>query len=186
MAIARGQCVALVWGVTAAALTLFPFALAGEGWWLLSPEESAELHAEAAAHAAYRLGRQSAPRGSSIISAQPAARAPIAPCANKGVKPIIEIYQPRIEKPVKSPLEIHVRFCPGPGASIDSDSIEIKGCIWLICKDKTKQVRRHAQVSERGIVATGVELPSGQYTVVISIMDDRGRRGQGKFSVEVI
>jgi hypothetical protein len=187
MATARGRFMLLGWGATAAALALcsgFPLARAGEGWWLLSPEESAGLRAEAAAHGAYRFGRQSAPR--SMTPAQPAERAPQTPCTNKGNKPIIEVYQPRMEKPVESPLEINVRFCPGQGASIDSDSVEIKGCVWLVCKDKTKQVKEHAQVSATGIVARGVELPSGQYTVVITIKDDKGRQGQGKFSVEVI
>lgn len=187
MAIARGRFVVLGWGMIAAALALgsgFPLARASEGWWLLSPEESAGLRAEAAARGAYRLRPPSAPR--SLIPAQPAAHAPEAPCTNKGDKPTIEIYQPRMEKPLKSPLEIQVRFCPEPGASIDSDSVEIKGCVWLVCKDKTAQVKQHARVSETGIVATGVELPSGQYTVVITIKDNKGRRGQGKFSVEVI
>jgi len=103
MATARGRFMVLGWDAAALALCFgFPRTSAGEGWWLLSPEESAQLRAEAAAHGAYRFGRQSAPR--SMISAQPAAHAPEAPCTNKGDKPIIEVYQPRMERPLESPL----------------------------------------------------------------------------------
>lgn len=97
--------------------------------------------------------------------------------------PVIEVVNPNAEKPVPSPVDIFIRFAPGPGAKINLDSLRIKyGVIGL---DVTDRIRKAATVSPEGIRATGAELPPGNHSMSIEIGDTAGRTTKQKFKFRV-
>ena len=65
--------------------------------------------------------------------------------------PLIEVLTPDSRNSVKSPVDISVRFSPGPGATIVLDSLHVR--YGLIGLDVTERIRHSATVTERGIQA---------------------------------
>ncbi len=97
--------------------------------------------------------------------------------------PLIEVVTPDAATPVQSPVDIYVKFEPGPGAKIVLDSLHIRyGVIGL---DVTDRIRKAATVTEQGIRAKGAELPAGSHTMSIEIADSIGRKGKQKFKFRV-
>ena len=73
--------------------------------------------------------------------------------------PVIEVVTPDAKAPVKAPVDIDVRFEPGPDARIVLNSLRIR--YGLIGLDVTERIRKAATVDEHGIRAPGAQLPSG-------------------------
>lgn len=97
--------------------------------------------------------------------------------------PVIEIVTPDAQKTVKAPVDINVRFAPGPGARIVLDTLHIRyGMIGL---DVTDRIRKAATVTEQGIQASGAELPAGRHSMSIEITDSAGRTTKQAFKFKV-
>jgi hypothetical protein len=98
--------------------------------------------------------------------------------------PLIEIVTPDATTPVHAPVDITVRFAPGPGARIVLDSLLIR--YGLIGLDVTDRIRNAARVTEQGIEASGASLPAGPHSMSIEIPDTAGRttRQASRFRVE--
>jgi hypothetical protein len=98
--------------------------------------------------------------------------------------PVIEVVTPDATSPVRPPVNIEVRFQPGPGAKIVKESLRIK--YGLVGLDITERIRKAATVTEQGIRASGAELPAGSHSLSIEIADTAGRRARQvlKFRVD--
>jgi hypothetical protein len=97
--------------------------------------------------------------------------------------PLIEIVTPDATTPVHAPVDITVRFEPGPGSRIVLDSLHIRyGIIGL---DVTDRIRQAARVTEQGIEASGASLPAGSHSMSIEISDSAGRTTRQAFRFRV-
>lgn len=90
--------------------------------------------------------------------------------------PVIEVVTPDATSPIRSPVNIEVKFQPGPGATIVKESLRIK--YGLVGLDITERIRKAATVTEQGIRASGAELPAGAHSLSIEIADTAGRRAR--------
>ena len=97
--------------------------------------------------------------------------------------PLIEIVTPDATTPVHAPVDITVRFAPGPGARIVLDSLHIR--YGLIGLDVTDRIRKAARVTEQGIEASGASLPAGSHSMSIEISDTAGRTTRQAFQFRV-
>jgi hypothetical protein len=97
--------------------------------------------------------------------------------------PLIEVVTPDSRKAVKSPVDISVRFSPGPGATIVLDSLHVR--YGLIGLDVTERIRQSATVTEQGIQAPAAALPAGSHSMSIEIADSAGRKTKRAFKFRV-
>ena len=97
--------------------------------------------------------------------------------------PVIEVLTPDARKSVKAPVDISVRFAPGPGAKIVLGSLRIR--YGMIALDVTDRIRRAATVTEQGIQAPGAVLPAGSHSMSIEIADSAGRKTKQAFKFRV-
>jgi hypothetical protein len=84
---------------------------------------------------------------------------------------------------VRPPVDISVRFSPGPGARIVLDSLHIR--YGLIGLDVTDRIRKAATVTEQGIEAPGAALPAGSHSMSVEISDSAGRTTRQAFKFRV-
>jgi len=97
--------------------------------------------------------------------------------------PVISIVTPSAKNTVKAPVDIDVRFEPGPGAKIVLDTLRIRyGMIGL---DVTDRIRKAATVTEEGIRAPGAQLPAGSHSMSVEIADSAGRKTKQSFKFKV-
>ena len=97
--------------------------------------------------------------------------------------PVINIVTPSAQNTVKAPVDIDVRFEPGPGAKIVLDTLRIRyGMIGL---DVTDRIRKAATVTEQGIRAPGAQLPAGSHSMSVEIADSAGRKTKQSFKFKV-
>lgn len=97
--------------------------------------------------------------------------------------PKIEVVTPDARNSVHAPVDIDVRFAPGPGARIVLGSLRIRyGMIGL---DVTDRIRKAATVTEQGIKASGAALPAGSHSMSVEIADSAGRKSKQAFKFRV-
>jgi hypothetical protein len=97
--------------------------------------------------------------------------------------PVIMVVTPDAAHTVKAPVDIDVRFEPGPGAKILIDTLKIRyGMIGL---DVTDRIRKAASVTEQGIRAPGAQLPAGNHSMTVEISDSAGRKAKQGFKFKV-
>ena len=96
---------------------------------------------------------------------------------------MIEILTPDAGRPVKAPVDISIRFTPGPAATIVLDSLRIR--YGLIGLDVTDRIRKAATVTEQGIHAPGAALPAGSHSMSIEIADSAARKTKRAFKFKV-
>jgi hypothetical protein len=97
--------------------------------------------------------------------------------------PVINVVTPSAKNTVKAPVDIDVRFEPGPGAKIQIDTLRIRyGMIGL---DVTDRIRKAATVTEQGIRAPGAQLPAGSHSMSVEIADTAGRKTKQSFKFKV-
>ena len=97
--------------------------------------------------------------------------------------PTIEVVTPDSRTVVKAPVDIDVRFEPGPGATIVLDTLKIR--YGLIGIDVTDRIRKAATVTEHGIRAPGAQLPAGSHSMTVEISDSAGRKTKQGFKFKV-
>jgi hypothetical protein len=97
--------------------------------------------------------------------------------------PTIALVQPDISQPIRNPVTIEVRFTPGAGSSIDMNSFAATyGRLGI---DITRRLLDHAVKTPYGLLATDVELPSGNHRVTVSIADTSGSTASKTFRFSV-
>jgi hypothetical protein len=103
----------------------------------------------------------------------PAGQAPAGP-------PTIEVEEPDPTKPIKSPVNIRIKF-QAHGSDIDPGSFRaFYG--WF---DITNRITQHAQITSSGLTANDAEIPAGQYSLTLQISDHLRRVGTRTFRFTV-
>jgi len=97
--------------------------------------------------------------------------------------PKINIKKPTISGEVVSPTNIEISFEAGEGAEIELDSLEVLYG-WLAL-DITDRIKKHAELSAKGLVASNVSLPEGDHTITIVIKDSKGRETEKELSFSI-
>jgi hypothetical protein len=97
--------------------------------------------------------------------------------------PTIVLVQPDISQPIRNPVTIELRFTPGTGSSLDMNSFNATYG-WLGI-DITRRLLDHAVKTPYGLLATDVELPSGDHRVTLSIADTSGSTASKTFRLSV-
>jgi hypothetical protein len=98
--------------------------------------------------------------------------------------PTIELLAPEEEKPLKSPMDIRLRWAAEPSAEIDTASVRVRyGRLGI---DVTDRVLGSASVTPQGIDAPDAKLPPGEHRLTVEVADSRRRVASRQFVVQVI
>jgi hypothetical protein len=124
--------------------------------------------------------------------AQQAARAELAPAPaaprTRGLPspalPLIHVVMPADPAAaVPAPLRIELTFSPAPGARIVPSSFRVLYGVLKI--DLTERLRKHASISEAGVVVDGARMPEGQHRLLLVVGDDQGHLGEQELRLRV-
>jgi hypothetical protein len=85
--------------------------------------------------------------------------------------------------PVAAPLRLEVAFTPAPGARIVPSSFRV--LYGLLKIDLTDRMRRHATVTETGVVVDGAKVPDGQHRLFLQVADDKGNTAEQELRIRV-
>ncbi len=97
--------------------------------------------------------------------------------------PNIEILRPGDGDEFAAPVDIHITFVPVENAEIDLATLKITYGAFGI--DVTDRVTGNAEVTERGILSEGADLPAGKHKLTVYIGDDLGRLGKRRFTFRI-
>jgi hypothetical protein len=152
--------------LTLAALTCLLLSANGhaDSFDLITPDEArAELAAAARSSSELRTRSLPIPK-----PGQPAIRvvSPIAPGAS-----------------VPAPLRIEVSFQPAPGARIVPSSFRVLYGVMKI--DLTERMKKHATVTEAGVVVEQAQVPEGQHRLILQVADDQGNTAEQELRIRV-
>ena len=102
--------------------------------------------------------------------------------------PQITVRQPDISRDVSRPFDIEVEFSPRDNATINTDSLSIliSGTSYILGFQRElrnvniidKFNSRNSEITPQYLKAPRAEIPRGDYSITISIEDNRGRRGE--------
>lgn len=84
---------------------------------------------------------------------------------------------------VAAPLRIELAFSPAPGARIVPTTFRVLYGVLKI--DLTERLRKHATVSESGVVVDGARVPDGQHRLLLQVADDHGNLGEQELRLRV-
>ncbi len=84
---------------------------------------------------------------------------------------------------VPAPLRIELAFSPAPGARIVPSSFRV--LYGLLKIDLTDRLRKHATVSEAGVVVDQAQLPDGQHRLILQVADDQGNTAEQELRIRV-
>lgn len=135
-----------------------------EGFELITAEE-AQQEAEAAAAAP----REVRTRG--------------LPVAKPG-QPAIEVVTPTVAgNAVNAPVRIEAAFKPAPGTRIVPSTFRV--LYGLLKIDLTDRMKKHATVTEQGVVVDQARVPAGQHRLFLQVADDQGNTAEQELRLRV-
>lgn len=97
--------------------------------------------------------------------------------------PTIRVLAPSQASAVTAPLRIELAFEPMPGARIVPASFRVLYGVLKI--DLTERLRRHATVSESGVVVEQAQMPDGLHRLYMQVADDQGNQGEQELRLRV-
>lgn len=98
--------------------------------------------------------------------------------------PAIRVVTPNAPgTPVPAPLRIELQFSPAPGARIVPASFRILYGVLKI--DLTERLRKHATISETGVVVDQAQVPDGQHRLIVTVADDQGNTAEQELRFRV-
>lgn len=100
----------------------------------------------------------------------------------KGNVPGIRVLSPTTT-PVAAPLRIELAFTPTPGARIVPASFRV--LYGLLKIDLTERMRKHATVTETGVVVDRASIPEGQHRLILQVADDLGNTAEQELRIRV-
>lgn len=156
---------------TALRITLIGLALLGssaaicaEGFELITAEE-ARQEAQAAAAAPREVRTRGLP-------------------AVKAGQPAIEVVTPTVAgDAVNAPVRIEAAFRPAPGTRIVPSTFRV--LYGLLKIDLTDRLKKHATVTERGVVVDQARVPAGQHRLILQVADDQGNTAEQELRLRV-
>ena len=113
-----------------------------------------------------------------------APRGQAAPAPTRSAAPTISIDEPDITRPVRSPVNIRIRFQAATNARIEVNTLRVRyGRLGI---DLTRRILAHARPTPSGVFVEDAELPRGRHRVTIQIADNMGRLGSKSFDFNVV
>jgi len=107
-----------------------------------------------------------------------------APVPTRSGAPTISIEEPDITRPVRSPVNIRIRFQAAANARIEVNTLRVRyGRLGI---DLTRRILAHARPTSSGVFVEDAELPRGRHRVTIQIADNMGRVGSKSFDFNVV
>ena len=107
-----------------------------------------------------------------------------APAPARSGAPTIRIEEPDITRPVRSPVNIRIRFQAAANARIEVNTLRVRyGRLGI---DLTRRILAHARPTPSGVFVEDAELPRGRHRVTIQIADNMGRVGSKSFDFNVV
>jgi hypothetical protein len=104
-----------------------------------------------------------------------------APAPTRSGAPTI---RPDITRPVRSPVNIRIRFRAATNAKIEVNTLRVRyGFLGI---DITRRILAHARPTPSGVFVEDAELPRGRHRVTIQIADNMGRVGSESFDFNVV
>lgn len=102
----------------------------------------------------------------------------------KGNAPTIHVISPTTPgTTVSAPLRIEVAFTPTPGTRIVPSSFRV--LYGLLKIDLTDRLRKHATVTESGVVVDRAVVPDGQHRLILQVADDQGNTAEQELRIRV-
>lgn len=102
----------------------------------------------------------------------------------KGNVPGIRVLSPSAAGAVvAAPLRIEVAFTPTPGTRIVPSSFRV--LYGLLKIDLTERLRKHATVTESGVVVDRAVVPDGQHRLILQVADDQGNTAEQELRIRV-
>jgi hypothetical protein len=115
--------------------------------------------------------------------APPEIRPRLAPVPRKD-QPAISVVSPTAPADgVVAPLRIEVTFKAAPGTRIVPSSFRV--LYGLLKIDLTDRLKRHATVTESGVVVEGAQVPAGQHRLILQVADDQGNTTEQELRIRV-
>ena len=107
-----------------------------------------------------------------------------APAPTRSGAPTITIQEPNIARPIRTPVNIRIRFRAAGDARIAVNSLRVRyGALGI---DITRRILAHARPTQSGVFVRNAELPRGRHRVTIQIADNMGRVGSRSFDFNVV
>jgi hypothetical protein len=151
----------------AAAVPAGPAVAAEGGFELITPAEARQAaQAEAAAPPA-----PSPPRTRSLPVPRPN-------------QPSIQVLTPNAPgEAVSAPVRIELAFKPAPGTRIVPSTFRV--LYGLLKIDLTDRLKKHATVTETGVVVDRALVPAGQHRLILQVADDQGNLAEQELRLRV-
>jgi hypothetical protein len=105
------------------------------------------------------------------------------PGENAAALPQIEVESPALDAPVKSPVNIKLKFVPPPGAVIVPETF--RAYYGFLGIDITDRIRAHAAITQAGLTLENAELPKGTHELTLSVRDSADRAAELRLSVTI-
>ena len=149
------------------AATTGPAQAAPGGFDLITAAEARlEAQAEAAAPAA-----NAAPRTRSLVLPKPH-------------QPVIQVLAPTaLGTVVSAPVRIELAFRAAPGTRIVPATFRVLYGVLKI--DLTDRLKKHATVTEEGVVVDRAEVPAGQHRLIMQVADDQGNLAEQELRLRI-
>ena len=118
-----------------------------------------------------------------IAAAPPETRTRGVPVVKPG-QPAIRIVSPAAPgTAVAAPVRIELAFKPAPGARIVPSSFRV--LYGLLKIDLTDRLKKHATVSETGVIVDQAQVPAGQHRLLLQVADDQGNTAEQELRIRV-
>lgn len=99
-------------------------------------------------------------------------------------QPVIEVLAPTAaDDAVTAPVRIELAFKPAPGARIVPATFRV--LYGLLKLDLTERLRKHATVTEQGVVVDRAQVPAGQHRLILQVADDQGNTAEQELRLRV-
>jgi hypothetical protein len=128
------------------------------------------------------------PAAAQVLITEAEANLPPAPGAvpvdSRGITrgPRVEVVSPAKGKPLRSPLNLRIKFSPHGGAKIDPESVKVI-YVKQPAVDLTSRVKAFTQPT--GIELPAAELPLGDHLIRIDVKDSDGRTATTSFILKI-
>jgi hypothetical protein len=102
----------------------------------------------------------------------------------RGAAPGIRVVSPSANgEAVAAPVRIELAFKPAPGTRIVPSSFRV--LYGLLKIDLTERLRKHATVTETGVVVEQAQVPQGQHRLILQVADDQGNTAEQELRLRV-
>lgn len=99
-------------------------------------------------------------------------------------QPAIEVVTPTLTgNAVNTPLRIEAAFKPAPGTRIVPSTFRV--LYGLLKIDLTDRLKKHAVITEQGVVVDQARVPAGQHRLILQVADDQGNTAEQELRLRV-